>query len=160
MSVPTQVRLLRRSTRCCGGGARRSTRSTGAGSHEIFLKLLKAKREVPGAAERQKPAQNGKRAVRLRADGHLRAGPRGAGKTGLCGQRADFVGAVRRLPQQEDAEGERAAHEFEELVVAPFSLPILCPADGAWRPASAAAPGCASAPAAASCERRGRRPCR
>ena len=28
------------------------------------------------------------------------------------------------------------------------------------RPASAAAPGCASAPAAASCERRGRRPCR
>ena len=28
------------------------------------------------------------------------------------------------------------------------------------RPASAAAPGCASVPAAASCERRGRRPCR
>ena len=27
---------------------------------------------------------------------------------------ADFAGAVRRLPQQEDAEGERAAHEFGE----------------------------------------------
>ena len=41
------------------------------------------------------------RAVRLRADGHLRAGPRGAGE-------------CRRLPQREDAERERAAHEFEE----------------------------------------------
>ena len=49
------------------------------------------------------------------ADGrHLRAGPRGAGEAGLCGQRADFAGAVRRLPQREDAEGERAAHEFGE----------------------------------------------
>ena len=35
-------------------------------AHEIFLKLLKAKREVPGAAERQKTlaAQDGKRALR------------------------------------------------------------------------------------------------
>ena len=41
----------RRSTRCCGGGARRWGRSTGAGlAHEIFLKLLKAKREVPAQA--------------------------------------------------------------------------------------------------------------
>ena len=34
-------------------------------AHEIFLKLLKAKREVPGAAERQKTlaAQDGKRAL-------------------------------------------------------------------------------------------------
>ena len=65
-------------------------------AHEIFLKLLKAKREVPGAAERQKilAAQDGKRALR-----------------GLCGQRADPAGAVRRLPQPEDAEGERAAHQ-------------------------------------------------
>ena len=65
--------------------------------------------EDPGRAGRQV------RAVRLRADGrHLRAGPRGAGEAGLCGQRADFAGAVRRLPQREDAEGERAAHEFGE----------------------------------------------
>ena len=42
------------------------------------------------------------RAVRLRADGrHLRAGPRGAGEAGLCGQCADFAGAVRRLPQRD-----------------------------------------------------------
>ena len=45
--------------------------------------------EDPGRAGRQV------RAVRLRADGHLRAGPRGAGEAGLCGQRADFAGAVR-----------------------------------------------------------------
>ena len=81
-------------------------------AHEIFLKLLKAKREVeaedPGRAGRQV------RAVRLRADGRLRAGPRGAGEAGLCGQRANSAGAVRRLPQREDAEGERAAHEFGE----------------------------------------------
>ena len=65
--------------------------------------------EDPGRAGRQA------RAVRLRADGgHLRAGPRGAGEAGLCGQRADFAGAVRRLPQREDAERERAAHEFGE----------------------------------------------
>ena len=51
--------------------------------------------EDPGRAGRQV------RAVRLRADGHLRAGPRGAGEAGLCGQRADFAGAVRRLPQRE-----------------------------------------------------------
>ena len=52
------------------------------------------------------------RAVRLRADG-LRAGPRGAGEAGLCGQRANSAGAVRRLPQREDAARERA-HEFGE----------------------------------------------
>ena len=41
-------------------------------AHEIFLKLLKAKREVPGAAERQKTLAAGRQAhaVRLRADGH------------------------------------------------------------------------------------------
>ena len=62
--------------------------------------------EDPGRAGRQV------RAVRLRADGRrLRAGPRGAGEAGLCGQRADFAGAVRRLPQREDAEGERAARQ-------------------------------------------------
>ena len=65
--------------------------------------------EDPGRAGRQV------RAVRLRANGgHLQAGPRGAGEAGLCGQRANFAGAVRRLPQREDAEGERAAHEFGE----------------------------------------------
>ena len=61
--------------------------------------------EDPGRAGRQA------RAVRLRADG-LRAGPRGAGEAGLCGQCADFAGAVWRLPQREDAARERAAHEF------------------------------------------------
>ena len=39
---------------------------------------------------------------------HLRAGPRGASEAGLCGQRADFAGAVRRLPQREDAERARS----------------------------------------------------
>ena len=61
------------------------------------------------------------RAVRLRADGrHLdHVVPV---RQAFCGQRADFAGAVRRLPQREDAERERAAH-LESL------LPILCPAD-------------------------------
>ena len=36
----------------------------------------------------------------------LRAGR--AGAAGLCGQRANSAGAVRRLPQREDAEGERS----------------------------------------------------
>ena len=54
-------------------------------AHEIFLKLLKAKREVPGAAER--PG----RAARLRADGrHLRAGP-------LVPVRQAFAGSVQTL---------------------------------------------------------------
>ena len=72
-------------------------------AHKIFLKLLKAKREVPGAAERQKTlaAQDGKCALcgwgACKLD-HV---------AGLCGQRADPAGAVRRLPQREDAERER-----------------------------------------------------
>ena len=83
-------------------------------AHEIFLKLLKAKRARRGGEAEDPRAGRQVRAVRLRADGHLRAGPRGAGEAGLCGQRADFAGAVRRLPQREDAERERAAHEFGE----------------------------------------------
>ena len=67
-----------------------------------------------GEAEDTGRAGRQVRAVRLRADGHLRAGPRGAGEAGLCGQRANFAGAVQRLPQREDAEGERAAHELGE----------------------------------------------
>ena len=72
----------------------------------LAQKLLKAKREVPGAAERQKTlAGRQVRAVRLRANSaHLQVGPRGAGETGLCGQRADFAGAVWRLPQQKSAQ--------------------------------------------------------
>ena len=93
-------------------------------AHEIFLKLAGSARrggeaEDPGRAGRQV------RAVRLRADGR-RAGPRGAGKAGLCGQRADFAGAVRRLPQREDADGERAR--------------------AAWPPASWSTPGAPSCP--------------
>ena len=38
----------------------------------------------------------------------------GAGEAGLCGQRANSAGAVRRLPQQEDAARERAAHQPRE----------------------------------------------
>ena len=53
-------------------------------AHKIFLKLLKAKREVPGAAERKTLAV---RAVRLRADGrHLQAGPRGAVRQAFAAQ--------------------------------------------------------------------------
>ena len=66
-----------------------------------------------GEAEGALAAQDGK-CARLPADGHLQAGPRGAGEAGLCGQRANFAGAVRRLPQREDAARERAAHEFGE----------------------------------------------
>ena len=78
-----------------------------------------AQGETGGArrgGEAEDPSRAGRqvRAVRLRADGRLRAGPRGAGEAGLCGQRANSAGAVRRLPQREDAEGERAAHEFGE----------------------------------------------
>ena len=63
ISKPGAVRGCRRSTRCCGGGYR-GQRLAGL-AHEIFLKLLKAKREVPGAAERQKTlaAQDGKCAL-------------------------------------------------------------------------------------------------
>ena len=87
-------------------------------ARKIFLKLLKAKREVPGAAERQKTlaAQDGKCALcgcGLTGTCELDR-PRGAGEAGLCGQRANFAGAVRRLPQREDAARERAAHEFGE----------------------------------------------
>ena len=62
-------------------------------AHEIFLKLLKAKREVPGAAERQKTlaAQDGKRALC------------GCGLTGACELdhvvpvRQAFAGSVQTL---------------------------------------------------------------
>ena len=62
-------------------------------AHEIFLKLLKAKREVPGAAERQKTlaAQDGKRALC------------GCGLTGACELdhvvpvRQGFAGSVQTL---------------------------------------------------------------
>ena len=62
-------------------------------AHEIFLKLLKAKREVPGAAERQKTlaAQDGKRALC------------GCGLTGTCELdhvvpvRQAFAGSVQTL---------------------------------------------------------------
>ena len=85
-------------------------------AHEMFLKLLKAKREARRGGEAEDPGRAGRqvRAVRLRADGRLQAGPRGAGEAGLCGQRANFAGAVRQLPQREDAARERAAHEFGE----------------------------------------------
>ena len=62
-------------------------------AHEIFLKLLKAKREVPGAAERQKTlaAQDGKCALC------------GCGLTGACELdhvvpvRQAFAGSVQTL---------------------------------------------------------------
>ena len=77
-------------------------------AHEIFLKLLKAKREVPGAAERQKTlaAQDGKCALCGcgLTTGTCRAGPRGASEAG-----PQTLQAVRRLPQREDAARERAA---------------------------------------------------
>ena len=59
-------------------------------AHEIFLKLLKASGKCPARWRGRRPWPRGRqaRAVRLRADGHLRAGPRGAGEAGLCGQRA------------------------------------------------------------------------
>ena len=98
-------------------------------AHKIFLKLLKAKRSARRGGEAEDPAQDGKRALCGR---HLRAGPRGAGEAGLCGQRADFAGALRRLPQREDAERERAAHEFgEPRGVRPYGV----------RPEPQAAPG-------------------
>ena len=76
-----------RSTRCCGAGARRWGRSTGASGGRAGAQ------DLPEAA-----------------DGwHLRTTSCRRGR--LCGQRANFAGAARRLPQREDAEGERAAHE-------------------------------------------------
>ena len=54
-------------------------------AHEIFLKLLKAKREVPGAAERHMAAQDGKRALC------------GCGLTGAC--ELDHVVPVRQAVQ-------------------------------------------------------------
>ena len=43
-----------------------------------------------------------------------RVGPRSAPQVQHDGQRANSAGAVRRLPQREDAVRERAAHEFGE----------------------------------------------
>ena len=67
-----------------------------------------------GAAEVVRGAEAGVHGPRLAGLAHkiflkAKRGPRGAGEAGLCGQRADFAGAVRRLPQRE--EGERAAHQ-------------------------------------------------
>ena len=73
-------------------------------AHEIFLKLLKAKQEVPGADLGR---------ARLRAEAGACELDHVAGKAGLCGQRADFAGAVRRLPQRENTR-ESAQHEFGE----------------------------------------------
>ena len=84
--------------------------------HRVLLGLRRALLHVEGceagAAERQKTlaAQDGKCALC------------GCGLTGTCepvrqafaGERANFAGAVRRLPQREDAARERAAHEFGE----------------------------------------------
>ena len=50
-------------------------------AHEIFLKLLKAKREVPGAAERQKTPQR-EDAARERA-AHEFGEPRGPRRHGV-----------------------------------------------------------------------------
>ena len=100
-------------------------RGTGAAglAHEIFLKLLKAKREVPVRRRGRRPWPGALRGCGLMAG--LRAGPRGAGATGLCGQRTNSAGAVRRLSQREDAERERAAHQPGEPVA---------PGHGAVRP--------------------------
>ena len=71
-------------------------------AHELFLKLLKAKREVARRRGRRPwPRRTASARCALRADGrHLRAGPRGAGKAAF-GQRADFGGDCHK-----DAEGE------------------------------------------------------
>ena len=125
-------------------------------AHEIFLKLLKAKREVPGAAEKQKTlaAQDGKCALC------------GCGLTGACELdhvvpvRQAFAGSVQTLQAlRGDCHSEKTLREsaqppplvFEAqacakdalyvgvdvvrcrrngLANAPFPLPILCPADG------------------------------
>ena len=79
VALPEEHEVLRR---CLAGLA-----------HEIFLKLLKAKREVPGAAEREDLGRAGRqvRAVRMRADGrHLRAGP-------VVPVRQAFAGSVQTL---------------------------------------------------------------
>ena len=58
-------KLLQRLCEALGQEYRGQRRRLG----KIFLKLLKAKREVIGAAERQKTLEDGKCAARLRADG-------------------------------------------------------------------------------------------
>ena len=96
-------------------------------AHKIFLKLLKAKREVPGAAERQKTlaAQDGKRALcGCGADGHLRAGPRGAGKAGLCGQLCRRCAATHSEKTLESLES-RVAPGVMEYVRSPKLPPLV-----------------------------------
>ena len=78
-------------------------RSTGPGWRtRFFLKLLKAKREVPGAAGKRQV-----RAVRLQADsGHLQAGPRGAGEAASV---QIFAATARTLREQPTSLESRVA---------------------------------------------------
>ena len=65
-------------------------------AHKVFLKLLKAKREVPTAAGGPGRAAGLVRAVWLHGDAErLRAGPRCAGAAALRRQRAAAAGALR-----------------------------------------------------------------
>ena len=94
-----------------------------------------------------------------------------------CGDRTSIIekarrrenkssGSFFRFRQSTSSSGSAAAAVSERAVEA--GAPQGTPSRGRRarslaerkRPASAAAPGCASVPAAASCERRGRRPCR
>ena len=82
----------RRSMRCCGGGARRWGSQRLAGARDL-PEAAQGETGSFGAAERQKTlATRTASGCALRADGRrLRAGPRGAGEAGLCGQRAQHV---------------------------------------------------------------------
>ena len=121
-------------------------------AHEIFLKLLKAKREVPGAAERQQTlaAQDGKCAL---CGWELTTGSE---LDHVVPVRQAFAGSVQTLQALcGDCHSEKTLREtplvFEAqtcakdstyvgvdvvrcrrngLANAPFPLPILCPADG------------------------------
>ena len=140
--------------RAAGGarGAAEVVRGTGAGdrgqrlaglAHEIFLKLLKAKREVPSAAERQKTlvGQGGKCALGLTAGtcelDHVVP-------VSLESRVAPGVMEYARSPKLPSLVFKAQACQRDALYVgvdvvrcrrnglanAPFPLPILCPADG------------------------------
>ena len=96
-------------------GQKKLVRSLQGGEHRL-TKLGKGffRLRVPGPRAGDHPGQAAQRAERgagYKRRDWLPVSELGGGEAGLCGQRANPAGAVRRLPQREDAEGERAAHQ-------------------------------------------------
>ena len=114
-------------------------------AHEVFLKLLKAKREVPTAAQRQEvlAVQQGLCALWLHGDAErLRAGPRCAGAAALRRQRAAAAArcvdchsekTLRESAQPTSLESRVCPAVMEAYVRSPKLPPLVFEAQGSHR---------------------------